>query len=323
MECLLDRFHAPSTVIDSAPKGTIALKARGTPVTTMKAFFVHLLLRTSRLTGGWFLRTVAYAITAGYFVFRPNRVRSGLRLYAALFPQKSRIFHLYAVWRQFTDFTAGYCDRLELDRGGRIQRTHEGWEGLKAAADQGQGGILLVSHFGNPEIAARIFRKEGVPMLLLLGERDSRQVARQQRESMTQDGLEILVSSPNHGSAFDGLEALHFLQQGGFVAMAGDLAWQSQPRLEEVPFLGRTIRLPQAPHAFALLTGAPLFTLWVFRTGRAAYHVAVSEPRLVTAVSRKERAGAIRASVRHYASDLEEALKRHPFQWHVFEPVLQ
>jgi len=159
-------------------------------------------------------------------------------------------------------------------------------------------------------------------MLLLVGERDPRQVARQQREAMMKDGLDVLVSSPGEGSPLDGIEALHALQEGGLVAMAGDLAWQSRPRLAEAPFLGRTIRLPEAPHAIALMTGAPLFTLWIFRTGRAAYHVEVSEPRFVTAGSRDERAAAIRASVRRYASELEEALRRHPWQWHVFEPVL-
>ena len=289
----------------------------------MKAFLVRFLLASSRVLGGWFLRFVAYAVTAGYFVFRPRRVRSGMDLYKALFPERGRAWHLYSVWRQFADFTAGYCDRLELDRGGTIQHTHEGSEHLEEAAARGQGGILLISHFGNPEVAARLFQKQGFPTLFLMGERDPRQVARQQREDMERDGLDIRVSSPQkEASPADGLEVLHALQSGTFVAMAGDLAWQSRPRVANAPFLGRTIRLPEAPHHIALLTGAPLFTLWIFRTGRAAYHVKASKGRIVTAASRSERAGAIQESVRLYASELEEALKSHPWQWHVFEPVL-
>jgi lauroyl/myristoyl acyltransferase len=289
----------------------------------MKAFLVKLLLRSSRLLGGWFLRTVAYGVTAGYFLFRPRRVRASMGLYRALFPERGRLFHRYAAWRQFADFTAGYCDRLELERGGEIRRTEEGWPLLEEANRAGRGGILLVSHFGNPEIAARLFRKRGLPMLLLMGERDPRQVARQQREAMERDGLDVQVSSPGEGSLFDGLEALQILRQGGFVGMAGDLAWREQPRLVEAPFLGRTIRLPAAPHAFALLTGAPIFTVWIFRTGRAAYHMTVSEPRHVEAPSRKDRPEAIEESVRLYARELETALRRHPWQWHVFEPVLE
>jgi lauroyl/myristoyl acyltransferase len=288
----------------------------------MKAFLVKLLLRSSRILGGWFLRTVAYGVTAGYFLFRPGRVRASMGLYRALFPERGRLFHRYAAWRQFADFTAGYCDRLELDRGGEIRRTDEGWPLLEEAARSGRGGILLVSHFGNPEIAARLFRKRGLPMLLLMGERDPRQVARQQREAMERDGLDVQVSSPGEGSLFDGLEALQILRQGGFVGMAGDLAWRENPRLVEAPFLGRTIRLPAAPHAFALLTGAPLFTVWIFRTGRAAYRVTVSGPRRVEAPSRQEREQAILESARLYARELETALKRHPWQWHVFEPLL-
>ncbi|MGM0663019.1 MAG: lysophospholipid acyltransferase family protein [Thermodesulfobacteriota bacterium] len=284
---------------------------------------MNLLLSTSRLTGGWFLRTVAYVITGGYFLFRPNRVRAGMGLYKALFPQRGRAYHLYAVWRQFVDFTASYCDRLELEQGREIHRTEEGWPLLEEASEQGRGGILLVSHFGNLEIAARLLRRKGLPALLLMGERDPRQVARQQREAMKKEGLNILLSSPQGGSPFDGLEALYHLRDGGFLAMAGDLAWQPRPRLVEAPFLGKTILLPEAPHAFALVTGVPLFTLWVFRKGRAAYQVVVSKPRYVEAPSRKERAEAIQRSVHLYAQELETALKNHPWQWHVFEPVLQ
>ncbi len=284
---------------------------------------MNLLLRTSRLTGGWFLRTVAYVITGGYFLFRPNRVRAGMGLYRALFPERGRVFHLYAVWRQFTDFTAAYCDRLELEQGREIHKTEEGWSFLEEAAEQGRGGILLVSHFGNLEIAARLLRRKGLPALLLMGERDPRQVARQQREAMKEEGLDILLSSPEGGSPFDGLEALYYLRDGGFLAMAGDLAWQPRPRLVEAPFLGKTILLPEAPHALALVTGVPLFTLWVFRKERASYHVVVSKPRYVEAASRKERAEAIRRSALLYAQELETALKSHPWQWHVFEPVLK
>jgi lauroyl/myristoyl acyltransferase len=265
---------------------------------------------------------VAYGVTLGYFLFRPARVRASMDLYRALFPERGRLFHRYAAWRQFADFTAGYCDRLELERSGEIRRTDEGWHRIEEAARAGRGGILLVSHFGNPEIGARLFRKRGLPMLMVMGERDPREVARQQREAMKRDGLDVQVSSQGTATPFDGLEALQALNRGDLVGMAGDLAWGEQARLVEAPLLGRTIRLPEAPHAFALLTGVPLLTVWIFRTGRAAYHLRVDEPRHVTASSRKERPEAIRASVRLYAQDLEAALKRHPWQWHVFEPLL-
>jgi predicted LPLAT superfamily acyltransferase len=289
----------------------------------MKRFWVNLLLHGSRLAGGWFLRTVAYGVAGGYFLFRANRVRAGLGLYKALFPERGRAFHLYAVWRQFADFTAAYCDRLELEQGREILHTEEGWPFVKDAIEQGSGGIFLTAHFGNLEIAARLLKRKNLPTLLLMGERDPRQVARQQREAMVKEGLDILVSSSKEPSPFDGLKVLHHLREGGFLAMAGDLAWQARPRLVQAPFLGKTILLPETPHALALMTGVPLYTLWVFRTSRACYEVVVSKPRYVEAPSRKERGEAIRRSVYQYARELEAALRKHPWQWHVFEHVLQ
>jgi predicted LPLAT superfamily acyltransferase len=288
----------------------------------MKAFFIHLLTWSSRILGGWFLRGVAYGITAGFFVFRPGRVRAGLSLYRALYPEKSPLSRLLCVWRQFTDFTAGYCDRLDLEMGKDIRLTEAGWSGIRRAAEKGTGGILIASHFGNLEIAARLFKKRDVPLLLLMGEQAPRQVARSQRADMQKEGLDIKVSTAGSGPGFDGLEALQFLEKGGFVAISGDLVWADRARTVTVPFLGKKIRLPEAPHFLALVTGVPLFSLFSYRLSRSTYHFSASPPRFVRAGSRDERKKAILESAATYAAEMEKALKTHPHQWHIFEPVL-
>ena len=137
---------------------------------------------------------------------------------------------------------------------------------------------------------------------------------------MKEDGLEIQLSSESVRSPFDGLEMLDFLQDGGFVGMAGDLSWAKDPRREKATLFGREVLLPVAPHMMALLTGVPIFTYFAFRTARNKFLIEVSEPRWVRAESRGKRKEAIRQSVHEYAESLEEAIRRFPWQWHVFEP---
>jgi lauroyl/myristoyl acyltransferase len=118
------------------------------------------------------------------------------------------------------------------------------------------------------------------------------------------------------------LEALEFLGKGGFVALAGDMVWAGQRRRVKVTLFGREALLPEAPHLLALLSGAPLFTLFTYRTGPADYRIVVSGPRWVKADSLEERKGAVQRSAEEYAGLLEEAVRRYPWQWHIFEPVL-
>ena len=59
-----------------------------------KNFMIRMLMLGSRVLGAWFLRAVAYTVTAGLFSFRPKRVGAGMDLYRAVFPGRGRLFYL-------------------------------------------------------------------------------------------------------------------------------------------------------------------------------------------------------------------------------------
>lgn len=280
-------------------------------------------MRGSRALGPWLLKGVAYLVTAGYFLFRPARVGSSMGLYRAVFPGRGRLFYLWCAWRQFADFTATFCDRLALDTGQEIRTVEEGWEHLRERIRAGRGGILIVAHMGSLEIAARLFQRKGLNMMLFAGERDPRQVARRQVEDMSAAGVRVRVSSTARAAPFSGLEAVEFLDRGGFVAIAGDLAWADTRRRVRARLFGREVMLPGAPHHLSLLTGEPMFTFFPIRTGPGAYRYIISEPRTVTSAERSQRTEAVRRSVQAYADELESVVRAHPWQWHIFEPILQ
>lgn len=93
--------------------------------------------------------------------------------------------------------------------------------------------------------------------------------------------------------------------------MAGDRLWGEQTWVE-VDFLGHKVRLPDTPHLFALMSGAPLMTFFVHEKAPGRYHVQVSKGRKVAAATRADRKKAVQESVQAYADDLARFAAAHP-----------
>lgn len=286
----------------------------------MKAFFHKMTIRVSFLLGSWFIRFFAWWIATGYLLFLPSRRRFSLQLYRSIFPNKRGWYHLYCAWRQFHSFAATYADRIEIDSKKGVTISTQGQEGILEAARRGSGGVILMSHLGNYEVAARAFQEMGIKHLMMMGEKEARQVSRDQRDTLSARGINILVATGQGDSVFGGLEAIRFISEGGFVSLSGDLIWTKQRSLLPVKLFDREVALTSAPHLLALISGAPLFTLFTIRVKRGMHKIIISPPRQVKAPSRSERNMALQASAQVYADELEEKVRQHSFQWYIFEP---
>ncbi|HSW38496.1 MAG TPA: hypothetical protein VLL97_03290 [Acidobacteriota bacterium] len=88
-------------------------------------------------------------------------------------------------------------------------------------------------------------------------------------------------------------------------------------------FLGHEAQIPESPHLFALLSGAPLHVFFVFRDSPKRYRTIMLPARYVAAASRQERQEAIRQSAQRYADQLEAMVRQRPFEWYHFEPFLK
>ena len=177
-----------------------------------------------------------------------------------------------------------------------------------------------MSHLGSFEIAAHAFRELRLKLLLIMGEKEAKQVARDQREAIKARGIHIQVAAPGEDFLFGGVEAIKFVREGGFVSVAGDLVWTEQRSRLPVSLFGREVGLSAGPHLLALVSNAPLFTVFTFRVEKGKHLIMMSPPREVKAPSRSERNVALQASAQAYANALEEMVRQHPFQWYIFEP---
>jgi len=192
---------------------------------------------------------------------------------------------------------------------------------LDEAVASKTGAIVVMSHIGNWELAARRLNQKGLPVMLYLGARFKEQVEKYQKEKLAETGIRIVTTDEKEKSPFALLEGIGFLRQGGIVSMAGDRIWGEQTWVE-VDFLGHRVRLPDTPHLFALMSGAPLMTFFVHEKSPGHYHVTVSPGRIVKAATRADRKKAVLESAQAYADDLARFAAAHPFEWHHFEPFL-
>ncbi len=290
----------------------------------MSALFYRSTTAVSRRVGHWFFRLSAWFVATGYFFLFPKRVAVSVRFYRALYPDRSAAYALGCAWRQYHNFTEVFLDRHRLEAGERIEYDSQGWEHLEAAVAEGKGGILLMSHLGNWEMAAHLLKRKGkaIPLMLYMGARNREQIEKMQKESLAESGIRVVTADPDGGSPFDILEGLSFLRSGGIVSMTGDVIWHKDQRAVPVEFLEHEARVSEIPHTLALVSGAPILVLFTFRTGNARYAFSLTEPRPVRAESRADRNAAVRRSAQAYADLLEKTLREHPLEWYHFRPFL-
>lgn len=293
----------------------------------MKNIFYQSLIVLSKIVGLWVFRFMAWFVAAGYFLFFPGRVAESVRFYRTLLPAQGLSYHIWCAWKQFHNFTYVFLDRFLLFSGHAIDVTHEGWEYLVEAVQRKEGGIILMSHVGNWEIAAHMLTMRGrqipgMKLLLYLGERFKDQIEHTQKEDLIQSGVKIIVAEENSVSPADIVEGINFLKAGGLVSLTGDRLWRKDQRSIAVRFLGHEVFLPETPFVFALLSGTPLYFFFAFRTGRKTYHFQIQPPEYVRAKDRSERQDAIAMTAQLYANRLEEMARQYPFEWFHFEPFL-
>ncbi|HUN54294.1 MAG TPA: lysophospholipid acyltransferase family protein [Smithella sp.] len=287
----------------------------------MKKLPYKILLYLSRQLGLWFFRVFAWFIATGYFFIFPLRVANSIKFYRALFPRRLFFYHLWCAWRQYHNFTDVYIHRFIRFNKEDVAYVREGWEYLEEAVQKKTGAILLMSHIGNWELAAQTLHGKGLPIMLYLGAKHKEQMEHIQKQLMVKSGIRVVVTSEDEKSPFALIEGINFLREGGIVSMAGDRLWGDQNYVT-VNFLGHEACLPETPHLFALMTGAPLMTFFVYQETWGKYHTKVSEGRQVLAASRTDRIKAVQESAQAYADDLARFAALHPFEWHHFEPFI-
>ena len=279
----------------------------------------------SKVFGNWIFHLIARLIATGFFCLLPMRVANSMSFYKTLFPDKTRFYHLWCTWKQYQSFTGVFLDRCDFLNSKKFSYTSQGWDHLEKIVHDKTGGIILMSHLGNWEVAAHLLKKreEQLNLMIYMGSKHKEQIEKVQKESLKNSGVKIIAVDQTGGSPFLLIEAIKWINDGGLVSMTGDIVWTKDQRVVTVDFLGEKADLPEAPFMLSLLAKKPLFILFPIPVGKNHLQITVEPPILVKAESRKDRKSAIQKAAQYYADLLAQVVRQHPFQWYHFEKFLK
>jgi KDO2-lipid IV(A) lauroyltransferase len=192
---------------------------------------------------------------------------------------------------------------LPETRSGRIKAgiAFEGLHHLDSALAGGRGAVLVTGHFGSWELMGCALARLGYPLTYVVGV---------QRNPLVQDLMNrlredcgIRVIEPTSL-----LATTRVLRQNRFIAMLSDQ--DAGPRGVFVDFLGRPASTPAGAARLALLTGAPLLTGFIVRSGSLQHRIVIGEPLRVDPSLKKEEAATELA--RAYTASIEKYVRKYP-----------
>nr|WP_202421163.1 phosphatidylinositol mannoside acyltransferase [Actinomadura rayongensis] len=187
-----------------------------------------------------------------------------------------------------------------------------GHEKLFATLDSGRGAILALPHMGNYEQAGAWLVHSGYPFTTVAERLRPASLFDRFVEFRESLGMEVLAH--RGASAFGRLAQR--LRAGRPVCLVVDRDLTASG--VDVEFFGETARMPAAPAALALQTGAALYpvTLWFERDGWGArVHDEVPVP---DGGPRRDR---IAAMTQHVAGVFQQGIAEHPQDWHMLQKV--
>ena len=235
-------------------------------------------------------------------------------------PRSLRIVNYFRVVRVFANFGWSLADaavyrilrarfRYELEGGRYLDQ-------LAAA----KGAIVLTAHMGNYDLGAALFAerfRRGIKMVRA-PEPDALAAEHVDLGLRESSGGAVRVGYSNEGTSL-ALDLLNDLRHGEIISIQGDRVVGEVGRAP-VKFLGREVFLPNGPFVLALASQAPIYPLFIIRTGYRTYKI-VARPPIVCSRSSQSREEILAAAMQNWANVLGEIVATYWPQWFAFTPL--
>jgi predicted LPLAT superfamily acyltransferase len=272
----------------------------------------------------WVTRTLGRAVGRAalppivlYFVVFSGRSRAASR--AWLTRVLGRPATLGDVYRHYHTFAVTLLDRVYL-LAGRWDyfdvRLH-GDAALRAIVARGTGCVLLGSHLGSFEAlrAAALFDAHW-PLAMLMDNANAQKAARA-FAAVNPDLAEMIIEAGTPDSL---IRAKERLDAGALLGILGDRV-RPGDKAVPCPFVGGTMRLPEAPYLIAAVLGAPVVLCFALYRGGRRYDLHFEVFRDPLELPRADRTAAVAALAREYAARLEHYARSAPYNWFNFYDV--
>ncbi|HYE03900.1 MAG TPA: hypothetical protein VEL07_00145 [Planctomycetota bacterium] len=274
------------------------------------------LLRIVGVPGSWI---GSWFISFPFLLFGGRFQYGSFAYWRRLRPDAGLIGLLWLMWRRYASFGRILCDRqlafLDVKRFRFVCRDLAHDLTMRSVMSQ-HGAILLAAHVGNWELSGQhLHVLTGARLHMVMVRDDHPKVQAFVDQRMRPAGISVIDPRDGLGAAI-GIYAA--LEAGDTVCMLGDRVIPGQPTIT-AQFLGAPAKFPMGPFHAAAITGRPIVASFLVKTGWRTYTLEVDEPYyIVLPKNRRERALVLEHAVQHWATRLEDRVRRYPLQWHNF-----
>ena len=256
-----------------------------------------------------------------FFVAAPAR-KAVVRNLRIVLPCSSRPANYLRVFRIFSNFGWTLTDAAIY----KLLKPHfsyelDGEKFLRQLAS-GQGAIVLTAHMGNYDLGAAIFAEKFERRIRMVRAPEADALSAQHVDLSLQQSsagaVKVGYSSEGTSLAFDLLNAL---RNGEIISIQGDRV-VGGVACSAVTFFGRQVFLPAGPFVLSLVSGMPIYPLFMVRTGYRKYKIIGREP-IACSRDGRSREEEISDAMQRWARVLEENVRVYWRQWYAFTPISQ
>jgi lauroyl/myristoyl acyltransferase len=258
-------------------------------------------------------------MTFFFFFFAAPARRIVLAHLAIILPGSSRAMNYLRVFRTFHNY-AWTISEAAIHKINKEEFAYEiigaEWLDQLAAA---QGAIVLTAHMGNYDLGAALFaEKFNREIRLVRAPEPDEQTAEHLSASLEKSGEGAVKVDYNTAGALLSFDLLNGLRLGEIVSIQGDRidAGLAETRAQ---IFGKEVRLPNGPFVLAQVSHAPIYPLFIARSGYRSYQIIVREPIPVLR-SGREREEDIGQAVEKWGEVLERLIAERWDQWFAFAP---
>lgn len=226
-----------------------------------------------------------------------------------------------SVYRQFMAFADALLDKIDV-WGGRIgfdqldvDDPHDIRSRIWAGGQRGQ--MLVGAHLGNLEVCRALAEMAGkVKMNVLVHTRHAERFNRLLDESGANNLRLVQVSELDPATM---VELSRRLEDGEWLAIAGDRVPLHGARTATADFLGEPADFPQGPWLMAGLLECPVNLLFCLKQGNR-YRIRLQPFAEQIRWRRSDRNAVVQQCVQRYADELATRCLEAPLQWFNFYP---
>jgi lauroyl/myristoyl acyltransferase len=285
-----------------------------------RGVFWRKLLRFAVLNTPIWAEPLVHGTWAFLFLMAAPVRRGVMRNLRAIVPESTAFTNLFRAWRVFFNYAWTIADATRY----RYLRTLPDWEfaGLdhfRELCARPGGAIILTAHMGSYDLGAELFAETTTRRMVMVRAPEIDPMTHEYEESVRREAspetLQVDFNTKASELAFDLLASV---QNGDIVAIQGDRVTPGVAGYKAKLF-GHTTEIPAGPFALAMAARAPIYPMFILRTGRRRYRL-LTCPAIEVRRTSRHRDDDLQNAIDAWSHQLENVIRDSWPQWFAFEP---